>query len=59
MITAVFSISKARGSYSVYERTFNDERHLDNYIALLYRKGVKLIGYEIVQPSKPNTQNEK
>lgn len=51
MITAVFSISKSRGAYSVYERSFNNERHLDNYIALLYRKGVKLIGYEIT--SKP------
>jgi hypothetical protein len=53
MITAVFSISKSRGAYSVYERSFNNERHLDNYIALLYRKGVKLIGYEIINNPKP------
>ena len=59
MITAVFSIGKGRGQYNVYERTFNDERHLDNYINYLYKKNVKLIGYEIVQPSKTNTQNEK
>lgn len=54
MITAVFSIGKGRGQYNVYTRTFNNERHLDNYVSLLIRKHVKLIGYDIVQP-KPNT----
>ncbi len=48
MITAQFSIGKGRGQYSVYERTFNNERHLDNYINYLYKKNIKLIGYEIV-----------
>ncbi len=51
MITAIFSIGKGRGNYSVYEKTFNNEQHLDNYISLLIRKNVKLIGYEIT--SKP------
>ena len=50
MITAQFSIGKRRGQYSVYERTFNNERHLDNYVSLLIRKHVKLIGYEIINP---------
>jgi len=54
MITAQFSISPSRGRYKVYERTFNNERHLDNYVSLLIRKHVKLIGYEIINP-KPNT----
>ena len=57
MITAVFSIGKGRGQYNVYERTFNDERHLDNYINYLYKKNVKLIGYEIINP-KPNTPQQ-
>jgi hypothetical protein len=49
MITAQFSIGKGRGSYLVYNKTFNDKRHLDNYINLLYRKGTKLIGYVILE----------
>ncbi len=53
MITAVFSIGKGRGQYNVYEKTFNDERHLDNYVSLLIRKHVKLIGYEIINNPKP------
>jgi hypothetical protein len=56
MVQAEILISKLNGKYDVLVKQFNDERHLDNYVNLLYRKNVKVVGYEIINPKQtPNT----
>jgi len=56
MIQAQILISKLNGKYDVLVKAFNDERHLDNYVNFLYRKNVKVVGYDIITPKEtPNS----
>lgn len=58
MIQAEILISKLNGKYDVLRKQFNDERHLDNYVNFLYRKNVKVVGYDIITPNtNPNTES--
>jgi hypothetical protein len=52
MIEAEILISRLNGTYNVLIKRFNDERHLDNYVNLLYRKNVKVVGYDIITPKE-------
>jgi hypothetical protein len=59
MIKAEILISKLNGKYDVLVKAFNDERHLDNYVNFLYRKNVKVVGYDIIpEETQIQTQNE-
>jgi hypothetical protein len=59
MIKAEILISKLNGKYDVLVKQFNDERHLDNYVNFLYRKNVKVVGYDIIpEETQIQTQNE-
>jgi hypothetical protein len=59
MIKAEILISKLNGKYDVLVKQFNDERHLDNYVNFLYRKNVKVVGYDIIpEETLIQTQNE-
>ena len=37
-------LQNSRGRYWTLTKTFNDQRHLDNWILLMRNKGVKVIG---------------
>lgn len=40
----IINMKSAYGNYSVFEKEFKDQRHLDNWIGYMERKGHKIIG---------------
>ena len=45
---AILTLKYANGNTHEKVKVFNDEKHMDNYIMLLFRKGIKVINEVIV-----------
>ena len=48
-MTAALSIQNPYGGYRTLTKVFKDDRHLDNYIDYMSRKGYKIIGVEKIK----------
>lgn len=59
MIKAVIQTKDIHGRYRSAIKSFNDQQHLDNYEDLLERKGVKVIGTEIIDENQNNDEKEQ
>lgn len=59
MIKAVIQTKDIHGRYRSSIKSFNDQQHLDNYEDLLERKGVKVIGTEIIDENQNNDEKEQ
>jgi len=52
----IISMKSMWGNYSTFEKDFNDDRHMNNWVNLMIRKGHKIIG---VQPQHMNIEKHR
>ena len=58
MIKAVIQTKDIHGKYKSVIKIFNDQQDLENYESLLERKGVKVIGTEIINENEKINQQQ-
>lgn len=47
-MTAIIQTKTSQGKYKTITKVFNDKKHYDNYISLLFRTGTKVIGTHVL-----------